>query len=582
MRREVRLEPVDLATCTAELAAVFRAAIERAGLRLVVDCPPMPEPVYVDREMWETVVLNLLSNALKFTVEGEISVRVVRKEGIAEVTVADTGCGIAADALPHVFDRFYRVREAQSRTHEGAGIGLALVKELIDIMGGTVEVSSSPKEGTTFRVGFKLAAAHADRPRVAEPGPRAGSALKPATYLAEADVWAGRARREVRVGDASRRLVLIVDDNADMRTYLERMLGEHWDVASAGDGFEALEAIGRRRPDLVVTDVMMPRVDGFALLEALRADPRTRELPVLMLSARAGEESSLEGLGRGADDYLTKPFSAQELIARVTANLGLAEMRSQLARAQAEVAMAAERNAFLNMAAHELRTPLTVIRGYVDLILNGAVEWGSPSAREALEKVAVKTNEGVRVVNQMLMAARMDSGAIEIHGKLVDLRDLVAAAIRRAKGGSGYESTRVVPVVPDVPVAVVVDTELIAVILDNLIANALRHGAAPVVVQAVASPPGVRVADHGAGIEEGLRDRIFEPFFRAATDMRADTGVGLGLAVSRRLAELHGGSLVLEESTTGASFLLTLPSAAHAAPGAGDRAQSSEPVSPAV
>ncbi|MGH2516452.1 MAG: ATP-binding response regulator, partial [Ktedonobacterales bacterium] len=430
-RIEASYEPTDLATYTAELASVFRSAIERAGLRLTIAYTPLPEPIYVDRDMWEKIVFNLLSNAFKFTFTGEISVRLYltpgpspARRGGAEagaagdaeyvtLEVRDTGVGIPANELTRIFERFHRVRDTRARTHEGAGIGLSLVRELALLHGGSVEAASAVGEGTTFTVTIPLGTAHlpverigAEQPptpaalgaafaeealrwlpegtsppapsptgrggtmephplpplprgegRTAEPHPlpplppgegrTAGAAGSAPTTRgrgedagAAADVPQAEGEEEQeRFGartEVARTLqtarVLVVDDNADMRAYLARLLGEQgWEVAAAADGAAAL-ALAHAHPfDLVLSDIMMPRLDGFALLRALRGNPATRTLPVILLSARAGEEAAGEGMDAGADDYVVKPFSARELVARVRAHLELARMRRAMA-----------------------------------------------------------------------------------------------------------------------------------------------------------------------------------------------------------------------------------------------------------
>jgi signal transduction histidine kinase len=570
VRGEAVFEPVELATYTAELAAVFRAAVEKAGLRLVVECEPLAEAVHVDRAMWEKIVLNLLSNALKFTFQGEIRVAVTDAGGMAAVTIADTGTGIADEDLPHIFERFYRSSESGARTHEGAGIGLALVRELVEMMGGTIVVASKPLEGTRFTVtlphrpiaGTAIVASAAGRriPSVS---------LANTTYAAEAVGWVG-VDRSHRTGElaataaAREGRLLLVDDNADMRAYLADVLGDRWEVEAVADGVEALAAVRARRPDLVLTDVMMPRMDGFELLGALRADAELRDVPVVVLSARAGEDS-VEGLVQGADDYVVKPFTLQELRARLSANLGLAKMRSALARARAELGLADERAWFLNMAAHELRTPLTVIGGYLDLLVSGVVDPKSEAGRIALETAAQKTREGVRLVEQMLAAARMESGALSVNSSPGDLRQLAREAAERAHALAELQGTELRTVVPDLPVVADLDPGLVGLILDNLVGNALSHGAGPVRVEVEGAPPRVRVVDSGSGVARGARGRIFEPFFRVDGAAQPGGGAGLGLAVSRRLAELHGGSLVLEETSGGASFVLSLPEPESAA-----------------
>ncbi|HVO89784.1 MAG TPA: ATP-binding protein [Casimicrobiaceae bacterium] len=343
-RMAARYEPVDLAGFTAELAAVFRAAIERAGMRLIVSCPPLSEPTFVDREMWEKIVLNLLSNAFKFTLRGEIDVRVQAVDGCAELSVRDTGVGIRAEELPHMFERFHRVHGSAGRTHEGTGIGLALVRELAQLHGGTAAVSSTVGEGSIFTVRIPFGSSHLDQRQVSDR--MASTRIESSAYLQEALRWLPGASvsedlEEIDsslidpaissaiapAAESERATVLLVDDNADMRGYVGRLLADRFCVQLAGDGIEALEAIRARRPDLVLSDIMMPRLDGLQLLAALRSDPDTADLPVILLSARAGEDARVEGMQAGADDYLVKPFSARELVARVDAHLKMARTR---------------------------------------------------------------------------------------------------------------------------------------------------------------------------------------------------------------------------------------------------------------
>ena len=344
-RIEASYEPTDLAAFTAELASVFRAAVQKAGLQLTVDCPGLPEPIYVDRDMWEKIVLNLLSNALKFTFEGEIAVALRWQETHVELSVSDTGVGIPEADLPKVFRRFHRVKDTRSRTHEGTGIGLSLVQELVKLHGGEVGVQSQEGQGTRFIVRIPTGRGHLPQDRIEAAREMASTSQGVTPYLEEVLGWLpqGQSRTEggpVIVdlpvapvpGDAAPRArVLIADDNADMRDYLRRLLEGRYDLELVADGQEALQRIHSAPPELVLTDVMMPRRDGFGLLAAIRADEKTRTLPVIILSARAGEESRIEGVAAGADDYLIKPFSARELLARVGSQLELARLRREAA-----------------------------------------------------------------------------------------------------------------------------------------------------------------------------------------------------------------------------------------------------------
>src|SRR4051812_29517852 len=368
-RIQARFEPVDLAATTTELASVFRSAIERAGLHFRVDCRPLADTVFVDRDMWEKVVLNLLSNAVKFTFEGGITVTLREDGGAAVLTVSDPAPGGPADELPRLFERFPRIERARARSGEGSGIGLAMVRELIGLHGGTITAESVQDVGTTFTVRLPLGSAHLPPEQVAPTAAATGVSATAAPFVAEALRWlpdADEPSPALPVGDTTaadpaavvRGRVLVADDNADMRDYLRRLLSTRYHVEVVPDGQAALEVALADPPDLVVSDVMMPRLDGMGLLAALRADDRTARVPVLLLSARAGQEAAVEGLAAGADDYLVKPFSARELIARVGAHLELGRVRrdaeerframADLAPALIWVADAQGRRGFLN------------------------------------------------------------------------------------------------------------------------------------------------------------------------------------------------------------------------------------------
>jgi PAS domain S-box-containing protein len=333
-RIRARYQPTDLATLTADLASGFRSATERAGLFLDVACENLPAPVFVDRDMWEKIVLNLLSNAFKFTFEGGVTVALHAAEDAAVLRVRDTGVGIPAAELPRLFERFHRIEGQRSRSFEGSGIGLALVQELVSLHGGSITATSEPGQGTEFTLRIPFGAAHLPAPQIdhSQDGETGGSS---SAFLDEALHWlppepeAAPAAAPAPGADP-RPVVLLADDNADMRDYVRRLLAERFSVITANDGQHALRLARAERPDLVLSDVMMPVLDGFGLMRAIRNDDTLRDVPVILLSARADEEARAEGLDAGADDYLTKPFSARELLARVNTNLAMARVRREL------------------------------------------------------------------------------------------------------------------------------------------------------------------------------------------------------------------------------------------------------------
>ncbi|WP_157439776.1 ATP-binding protein [Terracidiphilus gabretensis] len=359
-RISARYRRVNLGEYTAELASIFRSAMEKAGLRYTIECNLSDEAAYVDPAMWEKIVLNLISNAFKFTLSGEVRAALEYRDGRAEFSVADSGAGISEQELPRIFDRFHRVEGAIGRTHEGTGIGLALVSELARLHGGEVRVESKLGSGSTFTVSIPTGRQHLPADKMAgdedELALREGSTA----FVQEALRWLPDEVSEVEaVGDplgahacpvlpsaddtsVARPRILLADDNRDMLEYLQRLLSRRFDVTAVSDGQQALEAVLKQPPDLVLTDVMMPRLDGFGLLRALRSHAETAAIPIVMLSARAGEEAEAEGLEAGADDYLVKPFTARELLARVQTHVSMHQLRTELTAREQELRRKAE------------------------------------------------------------------------------------------------------------------------------------------------------------------------------------------------------------------------------------------------
>ncbi|SDB58769.1 Two-component sensor histidine kinase, contains HisKA and HATPase domains [Bauldia litoralis] len=334
-------QPTDFIPFITDLVSSFRSATDRAGLELAIDAKALAQAVFIDRDMWENIILNLLSNAFKFTLEGAIRVEIgAAHDGRSVVlTVRDTGMGIPEHELPRLFERFHRAEGVTGRSIEGSGIGLALVRELVALHGGDLTVASKVGEGTAITITIPFGKDHLPADHISPATETASLSHRYSGFVAEAMRWLpsdATGENSAIIADdvprishgAADQRVLVVDDNADMRDYLRHLLQWHgYRVDVAADGLVALEMIERAPPDLVLSDLMMPNLDGFGLLVRLRKNPATRELPFIALSARAGEESKIEGLEAGADDYLVKPFSSRELFARVSAAIKLARMR---------------------------------------------------------------------------------------------------------------------------------------------------------------------------------------------------------------------------------------------------------------
>jgi signal transduction histidine kinase len=562
-RMRASYAPLDVSGFTAELAGMFQSAVVKAGLRLRVECPPLSQPVWVDRDMWETIVPNLVSNAFKFTVAGEIAVRVLEQPDGVVLEVADTGTGIPEAELPRIFERFHRVSGATGRTHEGTGIGLSLVRELVQLHRGRVSVESVVGKGTTFRVEIPKGFGHLPPEMVSAAPADPSKGVMGAAHAAEAARWGGKVEDDARSSAASlpapalRAHALVVDDNADLRAYVGGLLAPYYEVTTASDGLEALDAVSERMPDIVVSDVMMPRLDGFGLVRELRRNRATASLPVILLSARAGEASAVEGLDAGSDDYLVKPFTARELLARVRTHVELARARrawvEELERANREL------DAFSYSVSHDLRAPLRSIDGFSRALEEDCGDALSEEGKDSLRRIRAGVGRMATLIDDLLKLARITR--TRVSRDRVDLTALASGILDDLRRAHPHRDVTV-----DVAEGLTVegDPALLRVALVNLLENAWKYSAHRVgarieFARHAAEEPTFVVRDNGAGFDMAYADRLFAPFQRLHRAEEFE-GTGIGLATVQRVIHRHGGRIWAEaEVGRGAAFFFALP-----------------------
>jgi len=500
--------PTDLAAYTAELASTFRSAIEQAGLELVVRCPPLPEPVYVDREQWEQMVFHLLSNALKFTFDGQIVVALGMQDNRVVLSVHDTGVGIPAEELPHLFTPFHRVPGARARTDEGTGVGLALVQGVVKLHGGTVDCVSILDIGSTFTVTIPRGSAHltagqigwtADRSQVSQVGsavelpegigrrPLAdpGSAIvgpEPTAAPALTDPDPEASRQPARL--------LVVEGDPDLRAYIARLLVGRGTVETAGDAGTALEIARSWKPDLIVKDVLVPGLAAFELLEALRADPQLRSVSVIVLSSWADGETRTRALRAGADDFLAKPFTVVDLLTRVDGQLWLAQMRSETWTAAERKRLAFDLHDSVTQSVYSL----TLLAEAVRRTSSGGNQREMDEYLEQLGETAQQALREMRLlVSELRPAPFSDLGLVKaLEHRLNTVERRAGLAARLVVTGDIVLSSEAEP-----------DLYLIA---QEALNNALKHAAATTVVVRVTGLPGsteLMIADNGRGFDVG-------------------------------------------------------------------------------
>jgi len=592
-RMDAKFSRVDIVAFTRELASSFRSAVERAGMQLQLSSGLITEEVYVDVDQWEQIMLNLISNALKYTQEGSIAVHLEQAGDQLLVHVRDTGVGIPEDQLTKIFDRFHRVESIEGRSQEGTGIGLAMVKELVRMHHGTISVTSQLGRGSTFTIAIPIGHKHLPADRIVEPSI---VGLKYAeSFVTEAMKWLPSADDDTdpRMGadeDVSTNIardggtVLLADDNADMREYVQRLLARQFVVITATDGEDAYSKVLQYRPDLLLTDVMMPRLDGFALLEKIRSNPRVRHMPVIILSARAGEEAKVEGLATGADDYLVKPFTARELLARVEANIRLARSRSEHANlleqeVKRQTTVLRELNVtllqsnedlqqFAHVASHDLKEPVRKIRTFSNRLQEEFGKMLPEKARIFLSKIEQSTQRIVMMIDGVLAYSTLNGSEQAIEP--IDLNTIVAYVEADLELPiAEKKATLIRGALPQLEGAPV----LIYQLFYNLINNSLkfsRPDTPPAVVIVANILHGQNVEqdgeivelvfrDNGIGFDQEHADRIFNTFARLHARDKYE-GTGLGLALCRKIVERHHGSIsAAGEKDRGATFTIRLP-----------------------
>ena len=586
----VELVPTDAARMIRRVTSNFEAVAAERKIRVVVQVPESV-PCAVDPGKFQRVVVNLLSNAFKFTPAGgtvRVSLEVGgggdgEPAGGLVLEVADSGPGVAPEHRADVFVRFHQLDFAGHPG--GTGLGLAIAKEFVELHGGRIALEEAPEGGALFRVLLPPAAA----------APAGIASPEPALDVRDAVDALRVPLQPSPVARAGAPLVLVVEDNAEMRGFIRDVLSTEASVALASGGKEGLDRARALRPDLVLTDVMMPGGSGDALVRELRAEVEFDDVPIVVLTAKADEALRVRLLREGAQDYLTKPFSTEELRARVMGLVAMKRVRdllrreldsqardvealarevtsrkrelegaleaARVAREAAEKASRAKGN-FLALVSHELRTPLAAVQLQAQLLQRDPNS--SERARSAMPRIVAASSRLAALVEALLEQARISSGRVALHREATDLRHLVNEAIEEVRPQAEAKGIALFMEAPAELGTVYTDPRFVRIIVANLIGNALKFtasGSVHTIISPGTAHQRIEVVDSGPGIPEAERGRIFEAFEQLdPIESKHVPGVGLGLALVRELSGALGARVELRsEVGVGSAFAVVIP-----------------------
>jgi signal transduction histidine kinase len=599
-RMEVKREPLDVADFVKGLTSAARQVADDKRLRLETFVDPALGTVVADRDKLEKIILNLVFNALKFTPSGgRVELRAQKHDQKVVLSVSDTGMGISQKNLPFVFDRFWQADGSSKRKYQGVGIGLALVKELVEIQGGAVTVQSEENKGTTFTVTLPYEKADAAAKNgSAETIEDSSGAAAGNGGTVTSEEWLTNLYRRAELfpaltpvkeslrpveaaPDGHRPTALIADDEPDMLRFLKSQLSSEYQVLEAVDGQQAIEKVSQFLPDIIVLDMMMPEKDGLQACREIRGQTSTQTIPIVLLTARADEETKLAALSAGASDFLPKPFSTTELHIRLknlveshhyqrklsTQNRVLESTIEQLKETETQLVQSEKLASLGRMSAgiiHEINNPLNFATTGL-YTLRSKAKYLAPEQQEQYSEILKDVEEGIARVKNIVTDLRTFTHPDAESRDQVEVAEVVSASLRFLSN----EWKNEVEIVQSLPQNQTVwgNRNKLTQVLVNLLHNSIdalktkkfEKEKPTIWIEGRIEPSRTLliVRDNGTGIDSQHLDKIFDPFY---TTKDVGQGMGLGLAICYRIVQEYDGRiLVRTEPGAFCEFTLEFP-----------------------
>lgn len=551
---EMRPEPTDVVTLTKSILADFTPALKQKQLTIVSNLPETSSLIEIDRYLYERILFNLVSNAVKFTqINGIVTVSLAKVQGDQwVVSVKDTGIGIPESDIELIFQRFRQAEAPSTRRFEGAGLGLALVVEFARLLGGDVSVESKLGVGSQFSVTFIGKDA-------------AGAKQKDSSVARKTMVpQYGLNESAKRTKDDHKPTVLVAEDNTELAAYIESVLESFCRVLIAKDGQEALDKMKAIAPDLIISDIMMPEIDGLTLCKEIKSDPVLKSTPVVLLTALTNRESLIKGWESGADEYLFKPFHPKELTTRVRGILTGVSERKRAEMLALQQQKAQQTRDFMSTLAHDMQVPLLGSSRVFEMLLDGKLGEVPDDIRTLIGQIQDRNKFLLNITDCLLEIYRYESGGKDLEFSNVDSKNLVNEVVANFAKAAEEKKITVRCTAEESMQKVTADEKAMRLLLTHLIDNAIKYGAEGSSVQIRQEEDGddlvLEVVNTGSYIDEDSRKMLFDKFWRGQPGKRFVANTGLGLYLCKRIVDAHGGTIECESSEdTVTTFRVTMP-----------------------